>query len=343
MRLLESELYRKDLEYTVSKLDLSGLEGKSIFISGGLGMICSAVADVLITYGKTGRIFIGSRNKEQFMIRFGEYKNVSFVQYDALKDFKIDIKPDYIIHGAGLASPELYTSKPVETILSNFNGVHSLLEYARGEKVSRILFVSSSEVYGRKDSDAPFKEGCYGEIDIDNIRSSYAVAKRASEMICKSYTLEYGVDTVIVRPGHIYGPSAKTTDKRISSDFAYKASRGEELIMKSSGIQKRSYCYTLDCAAQILTVLLKGKSGNAYNVGHDEVITIRQMAELLAKAGGVKLSVAEPTVAELRNFNPMNNSSLENSSVKSLGYRDAFTAEEGMSHTVKILKECFSR
>ena len=72
-----------------------------------------------------------------------------------------------------------------------------------------MLYVSSSEVYGKKNTDGPFIEGNYGEIDIDNIRSSYAVAKRASEMLCKAYFSEYGVNATIVRPGHIYGPSAK--------------------------------------------------------------------------------------------------------------------------------------
>ena len=58
-------------------------------------------------------------------------------------------------------------------------------------------------------------------------------------MLCKSYASEFGVDCVIVRPGHIYGPSAKKVDKRISSDFAFRAATGEQLVMKSSGLQKR--------------------------------------------------------------------------------------------------------
>ena len=57
-------------------------------------------------------------------------------------------------------------------------------------------------------------------------------------MLCKSYASEFGVDCVIVRPGHIYGPSAKKVDKRISSDFAFRAATGEQLVMKSSGLQK---------------------------------------------------------------------------------------------------------
>lgn len=339
MKLLESELYKQDLEKVMKNLSLTNLEGKSIFITGGLGLIGSAIVDLLLVYGKT-EIYVGARNQKQFEKRYGGYDKVHFVQYDALSPFlTLNFKPNYIIHGAGLSSPELYTNMPVETVLSNFDGLHALLEYAKNNEVKRLLYISSSEVYGRKTTGNPFVEGQYGEVDIDNIRSSYAIAKRASEMLCKAYASEYGVDAVMVRPGHIYGPSAKKSDKRISSDFAFKAASGKKLVMKSAGLQRRSYCYSLDCTAQILTALLKGQSGQVYNVGHDEITTIRDMAKILANAGNVELTIAEPTEPEMKAFNPMNNSSLDNKRVKELGYKDTFSVEEGLIHTVRILQK----
>lgn len=338
MKLLESDLYKKDLKTAIQNIDLSKLENKTIFVTGGLGLICSAIVDILLTYGKIN-IYVGAREFQQFQERFGGYNNVNFIPYDALGELNLPIRPDYIIHGAGLASPELYTSKPAETILSNFDGIHALLNYAKNNDVDRLLYISSSEVYGKKVLDMPFSEVDYGEVDMDNIRSSYAIAKRASEMLCRAYTSEYGIETIIVRPGHIYGPSAKKSDKRISSDFAYKAANGEKLEMKSAGLQKRSYCYSVDCAIQILTVMLKGENGQAYNIGHDDMTSIRKMAEIYAQTGNVELSMAEPTETELKAFNPMQNSSLNNQKVKMLGYRDTFTVDEGLRHTVKILKE----
>ena len=187
MKLLDSSTYKFDLERAIENIDLSELNGKAIFITGGLGLIASSIVDVLLVYGGIGKIYVGARNAEQFKRRFGNYEKIEFVQYDALAKMKLNFNPDYIIHGAGLASPELYVSMPVETVLSNFNGIHELLEYARNNKVRKLLYISSSEVYGKKSTDEPFIEGNYGEIDIDNIRSSYAVAKRASEMLCKAY------------------------------------------------------------------------------------------------------------------------------------------------------------
>lgn len=130
---------------------------------------------------------------------------------------------------------------------------------------------------------------------MDSIRSSYAVAKQASELICKSFASEYGVDMVIVRLGHVFGPTASKNDKRISSDFAFKAASGIPLEMKSSGSQKRSYCYSIDAAAAILVVLLKGEIGEAYNICTKETMTIKEMAEIYAEAGNVSRSYVEPT------------------------------------------------
>ena len=339
MRLLDSPLYYADLKKAVGSTDLSSLDERSFFITGGLGLIASAIVDVLLAYGRTGVIYVGARNKAQFEKRYGNLEKVCFVSYDALKPLELDVVPDYIIHGAGLASPELYASMPVETVLSNIDGIRELLHFAKDNLVRRVLYISSSEVYGKKSTEEPFVEGKYGEIDIDNIRSSYAIAKRASEMICKAYTSEYEVDTVIVRPGHIFGPSAKKEDKRISSDFAFRAALGKNLEMKSSGLQKRSYCYSLECAIQTLTVLLKGERGQAYNIGHDEITTIKEMADICAKAGKVELTMADPTETELKVFNPMNNSALDNTKVKKLGYKDVFTVEDSLIHTVEILRE----
>lgn len=109
--------------------------------------------------------------------------------------------------------------------------------------------------------------------------------------------------------------------------------------MKSLGLQKRSYCYSLDCAAAILIVLINGEKGVSYNIGHDEVTSIREMAQIIAEAGNVILKIKEPTEDDLKQFNPMNNSSLNNEKIKAIGYRDSFSVQEGLMHTVEILKE----
>lgn len=340
--ILKNDIYRNDILRTLKNVNLVDLNNKSILITGGLGLICSSIVDLLIIYNEyhdaNVKIYVAARNEQHFFERYGEYQYIKYLNYDATKPIDFNFGVDYIVHGAGVASPELYVAKPVETMLSNFNGVLNLLKYAKNNNVKRMLYISSSEVYGSKSTEEAFEESQFGSIDINSIRSSYSEAKRASEVLCKSYSSEYDVDTVIVRPGHIYGPTASPKDKRISSDFSYRAAQGKDLEMKSLGLQKRSYCYSLDCASAILVALINGEKGESYNIGHDEVTSIREMAHILAEAGNVNLKIKEPTEDDLKQFNPMNNSSLNNEKIKGIGYTDAFSVREGLTHTVEILK-----
>lgn len=342
MTILDSKLYDADLQKVVSGLDISEMRNKSILVTGGLGLICSTIVDLLVVANCVKsldiNIYLAARNKRRFDEKYGG-TSVHFVEYDALKPVNFNFHADYIICGAGVASPDKYVSEPVETMLSNITGVKNILEYAKQKNVKRVIYISSSEIYGKKQTDDQFAEGVYGRIDLDSIRSSYAVAKQASELLCKSFASEYGVNAVVVRPGHIFGPGASKTDKRISSDFAFKAANGIPLKMKSSGMQKRSYCYSIDAAAAILIVLLKGCSGEAYNICTEEVMTIREMAEIYARTGNVELSYVQATEKEVSAFNPMDNSSLSFNKLSELGFQAFFDVEEGLEHTVKILHE----
>lgn len=340
MGLLNSKIYRNDIKRALKTYDFSAFDGKSILVTGAAGLICSSLIDVLLVLQEiTGikiKIWGAGRDLNKIEKRFDD--KIMPIIYDAILPLKIAEDVDFIIHGAGSASPELYTNKPVETMLSNINGVNNLLNYCIGKK-TRMVYISSSEVYGQKDREDPFIETNYGYIDLDNIRNSYSESKRASEMLCKSYAIEYGVDVSVVRPGHVYGPTASKKDKRISSDFAYKAARGEKLEMLSAGLQNRSYCYCIDASMAILACLIKGVSGEAYNIGTKDVTSIREMARILAKAGDVELKIKEPNKEEKSAFNPMNNSSLDMRKISEIGYVESFTAREGLKHTVLILKE----
>ena len=224
--------------------------------------------------------------------------------------------------------------------MGNIGGLCNLLDYARENGTKRLLYVSSSEVYGRKGEDKAHVEGEHGYVDILNPRNSYALGKMASETLCASYTEEFGVDTVIVRPGHIYGPTATRADNRVASMWAYQAAVGEPIVMKSAGTQKRSYCYCIDCATAILTVLLKGDSGSAYNISNpDSVITIKQLGETISECAGVTFSMDVPDEAERKAFNPMPDSSLDSTRLQELGWKGMFGIREGVEHTIMLLRE----
>ena len=347
--IYDSQIWLQDINTGMKTVpELNQLENKNIMITGAAGLICSAIVDILISYNESHankiNILLAGRWLEEMEARFGSYllKNyMKFVRYDASRtDNHIEEQADYIIHGASNAFPAMVMKQPVETMTANFSGMMELLEYAKQNGTKRILYISSSEVYGNKQNNEAFSEDQYGFIDLLNPRNSYSIGKRAAETLCASYAAEYGVESVIVRPGHIYGPTASPYDNRVSSAFAYSAARGQNIVMKSDGSQLRSYCYCVDCATAILKVLLCGENLNAYNISNpNSIITIKQMAQVLAKAGNVQLILEGASESEKKSFNPMNNSSLKSEKLESIGWQGIFNDTIGLTHTVKILAE----
>lgn len=349
MDIYKSKTWLCDLDAELSVLpEIQHLSGKTVFITGATGLVCSAVVDLLIRYNEIKdaniTIVVAGRSIDRMKNRyypFADRPYMNFVLYDAVGTGNTDILgADFIIHGASNASPNKIVKEPVETMMSNITGLKNLLDQARINTSRRILVVSSSEVYGNKNNDSPFREDEYGFIDLLNSRNSYSIAKRAAETLCASYCDEYGVDYVITRPGHIYGPTALESDNRVSSAWAYSVARGEDIVMKSDGGQIRSYCYCLDCASAIIKVLLLGESAKAYNISNpNSVISIKEMAQLLACSAGVNLKFEIPSETEIKGFNPMKNSSLDSSSLMNLGWEGLFDAKTGFSHTVSVIKE----
>lgn len=335
--------YWQDVKNVVLNIpNIEYLREKSILITGATGLICSAVTELLFYLNSNGfhmKIYLAGRNKKRIEERFYEFKEGTdylFIEYDATKTMDIDLNADYIIHGASNANPAIFTEQPVETMLCNLIGLNNLLSLAVEKKYKRVLYISSSEIYGNISEVRPYRETDYGFIDILNMRASYPSSKRAAETMCISYNTEFDLDTVIVRPGHIYGPSITKTDSRASAEFTRNAVSGEDIIMKSEGRQLRSYCYSLDCASAILTVLINGEKNNAYNISNkNSVCTISDIADALANCVGKKVIFMNPTHKEQQGYNLMSNSSLDSQKLEQLGWQAMFPLIEGTERTIK--------
>ena len=342
--------YWEDVALSIESIpEVEDLYGKTVLITGGTGLIGSSVADQLIYLNRNNsagmRIVIAARSEDRVWRRFegvGPEDGVEYFHYDAtsLDDVEFDGDIDYIIHAASNANPAVYMKEPVETMLSNFVGLNAMLRLAARKRVKRLLFVSSSEVYGQKESlTEPFEEDKYGFLDILNERAGYPSSKRAGETLIVAYGMEYGVDSVIVRPGHIYGPTITPADNRASAEFTRDALEGKDIVMKSKGEQLRSYCYSLDCASAMLTVLLKGEKGNAYNISNpDAICTIRAIAEMIADKGGVKVVFDLPTEAEKKSYSMMMNSALRSDKLEALGWKGKFDLEHGVECMFRAMR-----
>lgn len=351
MTMNYTEHYWADTAKAAAQIpNLEQLFGCSLLITGATGMIGSAIAD-LIFYLNTQKqanihLLLAGRSREKMQRRFSLFRldqDYEFVFYEATDSAIINLNTDYIIHAASNASPASYTKQPAETMLANLVGLNALLDLMRRSSTRRLLYVSSSEVYGTRmggnANKAPYREDEYGYVDLLNPRACYPCAKRAAETLCISYNAEYNTDTVIVRPGHIYGPSITVSDSRASAQFTRNAVLGQDIIMKSTGTQLRSYCYTLDCASAILAVLLNGERSTAYNISNpDSIVTIRDLADALAKAAGTKVICQEATALEKRGYNLMDNSALDSRRLESLGWRPCFSLEKGAARTIECLR-----
>lgn len=310
-------------------------------------MIGSSVVDLLFYFNHRKKAEIGiilaGRDQKRTSDRFEPFeegRDYQFVAYDATKDQTPDVKVDYIIHGASNANPAVFTQQPVETMLANFVGLQTLLKLAVKGDVSRVLYISSSEVYGNKENPDAYMENDYGYLDILNQRASYPSAKRAAETLCVAYGEEYGLDTVIVRPGHIYGPTITKSDSRASAQFTRSAAASEDIVMKSRGRQLRSYCYTADCASAVLTVLLNGESGNAYNISNrDSIVTISEIANAMAEVAGRSVIYEIPAEQEQKGYNLMTNSSLDSAKLEALGWSACFNLRDGAYRTISMYRE----
>lgn len=344
--MLYSRGYWDDVQSVIENIpNIDMLFGKSILITGSTGMVCSSIIDIIALLNRTRNasiyLFLAGRSKQRIKKRFEgvlKQNEYEYIKYDATKNQMINLKVDYIIHGASNANPTIYAREPVETLLGNIIGLKPLLEVARSNRGSRLLYISSSEIYGNRvdNQSKPYKEEDYGYIDILNPRACYPNGKRAAETLCASYGAEYDTDFVITRLGHIYGPSITEADTRASADFTKNAAEGHDIIMKSAGNQLRSYCYTLDCATAILTVLINGEAGNAYNVSNSfSIISIRDFAEIMAHYGGVNIVFENASDSEKKGYNLMTNSALDAEKLEKLGWKSSFSIERGIKATLR--------
>ena len=192
--MLNSELYLADLNKIHSVIkNIEELNNKSIFITGATGLIGSAIVDYLIYIIKHKNykinITVGVRSISSANIRFGKYIEecgITCIKYDASKPTALNGCFDFIIHAASPATPSEYVNNPVDTMLANFVGINSILEYAvKSKNTKKVLYISSSEVYGIKSDCKPYSEREYGYLDILNNRAWLEIRNITCNMLTK--------------------------------------------------------------------------------------------------------------------------------------------------------------
>ena len=333
MDFYRSKTYIEDLIATSQDVtDIKSLRGSSILITGCTGTIGSWIADTLLLFNEINaadmKIILAGRRIDRMKAHFEKCPTASpvYAHFDLGKAPEWNFPIDYIIHTAGNAHPAAFNGDPCGTITGNIMGTWNLLKYGLDHGCKRFLYISTGEVYGQGDlSLESFEETYGGYVDPTSPRSSYPNSKRAAETLCASFTAQYGMETVIVRPSHTYGPCVTATDSRANVQFLKNGFDGNDIVMKSAGTQERSYTYVADCASAALTVLLKGKKGSAYNSAVPEArATIAGFARAVAEVSGTKVVFADPTAADLANRTPIAKQVLSSVKTESLGWKGRY-------------------
>ena len=349
MSLYTNAYYMEDVSRT-AQLDLpwEKLSGKAVLLSGATGMIGSFLVDVIMERnereGMNCRVYALGRSEEKARARFegrADHPLFTFIPYDINRPFvRDDIGAvDFVLHLASNTHPMQYSTDPIGTITTNIIGLLNMLEFACAHRAERFAFASSNEIYGENRGDVElFSEDYCGYINSNTLRAGYPESKRCGEALCQAYRKQKGIDVCIPRLTRSYGPTMLMSDTKAISQFIRKGIAGEDIVLKSAGTQYYSYTYVADAVSGLLTVLLLGESGEAYNIADEASdLQLKDLAALIAQNAGRKVVFEIPDAEEAQGYSKATKARLDGKRLRALGWKPAYDIESGIRRTMEIL------
>lgn len=349
--MINNDLYKEDLAYTAA-LDLPWhkLADKSIMITGASGLIGSFLIDTImhknINSQLNCKIYAIGRNTDKAKLIFGDYWNSDsfvFISHDINTPLILDNcdKVDYMLHLASNTHPVAYAGDPIGTISSNIIGTYNLLNFACAHHTTRFAFASSNEIYGENRGDTEFfKEDYCGYINSNTLRAGYPESKRCGEALCQAFIKQKNLDIVIPRLTRSFGPTMLMSDTKAISQFIRKSIAGEDIVLKSKGDQYYSYTYVADAVSGLLTVLLKGECGEAYNIADAAAdITLKDLAACIAAYSNKKVIFELPDELEKAGYSTATKARLDGSKLKAIGWMPKYDIKSGIRRTLDILTD----
>lgn len=350
MNLNEIKLYRDDIAY-ISNLNLpwEKFKNSSILITGASGLVGSCLIDVIMKrnrdFDMNCKIYALARNKEKAAKRFSYWWDsdlLNFVAHDINLPLELDVDTvDYVLHLASNTHPVAYATDPIGTITTNIIGTNNLLDFSVKHNTKRFVFASSNEIYGENRGDVElFNEEYCGYINSNTMRAGYPESKRCGEALCQSFKAQKNLDVVIPRLTRSYGPTMLMSDTKAISQFIRKAIAKEDIVLKSAGTQYYSYTYVADAVSGLLTVILCGENGAAYNIADAKSdIRLKDLAQTIAKVAGTKVIFEIPDALEKSGYSTATKARLDGSKIKALGWQAQYSIEDGIERTIKIFSD----
>lgn len=302
---------------------------KKWVVTGGAGFIGSCVVRHLLKKNQHVTVvdnFSSSSIKSLKDIQ----SQIHLIRASVLNDQKLSVAfkgADYILHLAAEASVMQSFQNPAATMQNNVEGTAHVLHQAHLAGVKKVLFISSSSVYGMGGKRARVENSRLNPL------SPYAISKLMGEELCQFYTQTYGLDVVMARCFNIYGPTqpADSAYAAVLSKWAYLTKKTLPLTINGDGLQTRDFLHVQDTVQALLTIVEKGKAGQVYNVGSGKNVTLLKTIKLLEKAAEkpLKISFQPAREGDVR-FSRANINKLQ-----SLGFKPKITLEKGLKEFFK--------
>ena len=346
MHIFDHPLYQEDIKRILQLPQMERLYGKHVVITGASGSIGSVLADALLSMDNPAHVYAIGRSENRMHQRFLQWAKSPYFHFIA-GDLNAELpwnalprRADYLVHAASNTHPVAYATDPIGTIATNITATQKLLEYA-AQSGARFVFCSSVEIYGENRGDIErFPEKYCGYIDCNTLRAGYPESKRAGEALCQAYIRQKGVDAVIPRLARTYGPTLLQSDTKALTQFIRNSVAGQNIVLKSKGTQQYSYTYVSDAVGGLLTCMLRGGCGEAYNIADAASdVTLHALAEMLAEAAGTQVVYEIPDAVEQAGYSKATKAMMDAEKIHGLGWKAHYTIHEGLNRTVRILSE----
>lgn len=252
----------------------------NILVTGGAGFVGSGLVEGLIADPNNFVVVVdnlqtGSKTK----LPFAKHNNLKFIQCD------VNTKPeitsvfhtyafDYVFHYAALVGVQRTLQNPV-AVLEDITGIKNILNLSKNTGVKRVMYASSSEVYGE-----PVEYPQNEETTPLNSRLPYAIVKNIGEAFLKSYHQEFGLDFTIFRFFNTFGP--KQSKDFVISKFINLALNNEDITVYGDGSQTRTFCFVKNNVEACINAAFSEKFKNqTINVGNDLETSVLDLAKII--------------------------------------------------------------
>jgi UDP-glucuronate decarboxylase len=270
---------------------------RKILVTGGSGFIGSALAERLLADPDNyvvvvDNLLTGTRDR----LPAGNPDRFQFIKCDVnvlseILPVMVSYAFDYVFHYAAVVGVQRTLDHPV-MVLQDIQGIKNVLDLCKSTGVKRVFFSSSSEVYGE-----PVEFPQNEHTTPLNSKLPYAVVKNVGESFCRSYKQEFGLDYTIFRFFNTYGP--KQSEDFVMSRFIRKALDNAPIPVYGDGAQTRTFCYIDDNIDACVATLYEDLAINeVVNIGNDNEISIRQLAEIVIDVTGSRSEIVHKPALE---------------------------------------------